>query len=110
MTNYEILEGTDLKWIRSCNGEVPKGAILAGNTATNDPLYVGRVKLQGIYGTPGTVYCHHGRIYVPYSGLELDFVEYEVFCEEQNLLMKLLCGGKRLVMRLCPSLIIKFCV
>lgn len=75
--NFEFLSGTGFTWISSSNGHVPENAVLAGNTVTGEPLYVGRAHHDGSL-TPGKIHRSHGCIYIPYGGQEHSILHYEV--------------------------------
>ncbi|KYN04850.1 hypothetical protein ALC62_04234, partial [Cyphomyrmex costatus] len=45
--NYEVLVQGEFAWEFCNNGEVPEDAIIAGQTADGEPLYVGRVLHSG---------------------------------------------------------------
>uniref|UniRef100_A0A182IQW8 Uncharacterized protein n=1 Tax=Anopheles atroparvus TaxID=41427 RepID=A0A182IQW8_ANOAO len=76
-THFEVLTGTGFTWVGSSNGHVPAGAVLAGNTTTGEPLYVGRTHHEGSL-TPGKVHRTHGCLYIPFGGAEQSFLTYEV--------------------------------
>lgn len=77
MHNFEILVGSDVKWKKEKNGKIPSGAYPCGKTSKGETLYIGRVEHnQSI--TVGKVHQAHGCLYIPYSGKELAFKEYEV--------------------------------
>lgn len=43
-----------IRWQETGDGNIPQNAIVAGNTANGEPLYVGRAREQGSL-TPGKV-------------------------------------------------------
>lgn len=54
--NFEVLccAPHAVRWLHSSNGQVPVGAIAAGNTHNGEPLYIGRARhMQSL--TPGKV-------------------------------------------------------
>ncbi|XP_018346986.1 PREDICTED: uncharacterized protein LOC108751364 [Trachymyrmex septentrionalis] len=75
--NYEVLVQGEFAWEFCSNGEVPEDAIIAGQTADGEPLYVGRALHNGSQ-TIGKVQPSHGCLYIPYEGEELSFKDYEV--------------------------------
>ncbi|KAL4711431.1 hypothetical protein ACJJTC_016185 [Scirpophaga incertulas] len=80
--NFEILlaSANAVRWKPSSNGQIPHDAIVAGNTQTAEPLYIGRVSHQRTM-TPGKIHPSHGCCYVPFGGNELPFKQYEVLCK-----------------------------
>ncbi|XP_011690934.1 PREDICTED: natterin-3-like [Wasmannia auropunctata] len=76
-SNYEVLVQGEFSWEFCSNGEVPSDAIVAGQTADGEPLYVGRVLHSGSQ-TIGKVQPSHGCLYIPFDGEELSFKDYEV--------------------------------
>lgn len=81
--NYELLSGTGFTWVGSSNGHVPEGAVLAGNTSTGEPLFIGRAHHEGSL-TPGKIHRSHGCIYVPFGGAEHSMLHYEVLVAQQK--------------------------
>ncbi|GAB1863216.1 hypothetical protein CAJAP_04295 [Camponotus japonicus] len=75
--NFEVLCQGEFAWEFCSNGEVPADAIIAGQTADGEPLYIGRVLHNGSQ-TIGKVQQSHGCLYIPYDGEELSFKDYEV--------------------------------
>lgn len=68
-----------VRWVPSSNGSVPPGAIPAGNTASGEPLYIGRARyMQSL--TPGKVHPSHGCAYICFGGSEVSLRVYEVLC------------------------------
>ncbi|XP_060802280.1 uncharacterized protein LOC106137666 [Amyelois transitella] len=80
--NFEVLCANPgvLRWLPSSNGQVPVGAIPAGNTVSGEPLYVARVPHRGSI-TPGKVHPSHGCCYISFGGVEMPFKNYEVLCK-----------------------------
>lgn len=76
-THFEVLTGSGFTWVGSGNGHVPAGAVLAGNTSTGEPLYIGRTHHEGSL-TPGKIHRSHGCLYIPFGGAEQSFLSYEV--------------------------------
>jgi len=54
-SHFEYLSGTGFSWVASSNGHTPKGAVIAGNTVTGEPLAIGRAHHEGSL-TPGKVF------------------------------------------------------
>ncbi|CAH0723719.1 unnamed protein product, partial [Brenthis ino] len=83
--NFEVLcaPSNMVQWISANNGEVPPSAIIAGNTHTAEPLYIGRVYHKGSI-TPGKVHPSHGCCYVSYGGTEVQYKQYEVLARRDN--------------------------
>ncbi|CAH0583071.1 unnamed protein product [Chrysodeixis includens] len=80
--NFEVLccPSHAVRWLPSSNGQVPVGAIAAGNTHHGEPLYVARVKhMRSI--TPGKVHPSHGCAYISFGGSEITYKHYEVLCK-----------------------------
>lgn len=75
--HFEVLTGSGFTWVGSGNGHVPAGAVLAGNTSTGEPLYIGRTHHEGSL-TPGKIHRSHGCLYIPFGGAEQSFLSYEV--------------------------------
>lgn len=79
--NFEIFcaRTNDVHWVTSSHGQVPPGAIAAGNTENGDTLYIARVKhLNSI--TPGKVHPNHNCCYISFGGKEISYATYEVLC------------------------------
>ncbi|KAJ8719033.1 hypothetical protein PYW07_016589 [Mythimna separata] len=79
--NFEVLccSPHAVRWLHSSNGQVPVGAIAAGNTHSGEPLYIGRVRhMQSL--TPGKVHPSHGCCYISFGGNEISHKTYEVLC------------------------------
>lgn len=81
--NFELLQGSGFTWVGSSNGHVPDGAVLAGNTAGGEPLYVGRAHFEASL-TPGKIHRSHGCIYIPFGGREESVMNYEVLVSQQR--------------------------
>ncbi|KAF9406996.1 hypothetical protein HW555_012834 [Spodoptera exigua] len=79
--NFEVLCASShaVRWLPSSNGQVPVGAIPAGNTHNGEPLYIGRVTHMGSI-TPGKVHPSHGCCYISFSGAEVAHKSYDVLC------------------------------
>lgn len=59
------------------DGEIPPGAVPAGQSEDGEQLYVGRVDMNGV-ASLGKVHASHGVCYVPYAGEEQSYPDYEV--------------------------------
>lgn len=81
--HFEYLCGNGFTWVGSSNGHVPSGAVLAGNTASGEELFVGRAHHQGAL-TPGKIHRSHGCMYLPFNGREESSVHYEVLISQQR--------------------------
>ncbi|XP_072949737.1 uncharacterized protein [Epargyreus clarus] len=79
--HFEVLcaPANAVRWANASNGQVPVGAIAAGNTQSAEPLYIGRVRHRGSV-SPGKVHPSHGCCYISFSGSEISFKHYEVLC------------------------------
>nr|XP_012222333.1 PREDICTED: uncharacterized protein LOC105672167 [Linepithema humile] len=75
--NFDVLCQGEFAWEFCRDGEVPTDAVIAGQTADGEPLYVGRVLHSGAQ-TVGKVQRSHGCLYIPFDGEELSFKDYEV--------------------------------
>ncbi|PBC29177.1 natterin-3-like [Apis cerana] len=75
--DFEILCQGEFAWEFCSNGAVPSDAVVAGQTSSGEPLYVGRVLHNGSQ-TVGKVQASHGCLYIPFDGEELSFKDYEV--------------------------------
>lgn len=69
----------DFVWEFASNGAVPEGAVLCGQTAEGEALYIGRCLYQGTQ-TPGKVHPSHNCLYIPFDGAEVQITDYEVLC------------------------------
>ncbi|XP_070150138.1 natterin-3 [Polyergus mexicanus] len=75
--SFEVLCQGEFAWEFCSNGGVPTDAVIAGQTADGEPLYVGRVLHNGSQ-TVGKIQQSHGCLYIPFDGEELSFKDYEV--------------------------------
>ncbi|CAB3236036.1 unnamed protein product [Arctia plantaginis] len=73
---FEVLVPAMFSWQFSTNGQVPPGAVEAGQTADGEKLYYGRVTHDGCT-TPGKIQPSHGCCYYPFGGEERNSTEYE---------------------------------
>lgn len=74
---FHILTGFGFEWVSSSNGHVPADAVVAGNQADGDVLYVGRAPVGGSLSV-GKIQPSHACMYVPFDGLEHSIHQYEV--------------------------------
>ncbi|XP_023939955.2 IQ motif and SEC7 domain-containing protein 2-like [Bicyclus anynana] len=79
--NFEVLcaPAHAVQWVAASHGQVPPGAIIAGNTNTAEPLYVGRARHRGSL-SPGKVHPSHEVCYISFGGSEVANRQYEVLC------------------------------
>ncbi|XP_050563057.1 zinc finger homeobox protein 4-like isoform X2 [Spodoptera frugiperda] len=79
--NFEVLCASShaVRWLPGSNGQVPVGAIPAGNTHNGEPLYIGRVTHMNSV-TPGKVHPSHGCCYISFNGGEVAHKSYDVLC------------------------------
>ncbi|KAJ2947499.1 hypothetical protein O0L34_g17287 [Tuta absoluta] len=79
--NFEVLSAPPhaIRWVPASNGQIPAGAVVAGNTHNAEPLFVGRVKHRSSL-TPGKVHPSHGCLYISFGGQEVSHKSYEVLC------------------------------
>ncbi|XP_047025859.1 uncharacterized protein LOC124634355 [Helicoverpa zea] len=68
-----------VRWMDCHDGNIPQNAIVAGNTSSGEPLYVGRAKEQGSL-TPGKVHPSHKVLYISFAGKEVPHKYYEILC------------------------------
>ena len=79
-TSYEYMirpRYGNIEWVSSSNGHVPSGAVVAGETKNNEPLFVGRCYHNGSW-IIGKVHPSHGCLYIPFGGDEISERNYEV--------------------------------
>uniref|UniRef100_A0A1I8NZK1 Farnesoic acid O-methyl transferase domain-containing protein n=1 Tax=Stomoxys calcitrans TaxID=35570 RepID=A0A1I8NZK1_STOCA len=74
---YEVLCNSYGRWI-PFNGRLPPNALLGGNTANGEPLYISRVHHDGAI-TIGKFHPSHGNCYIPYGGKEIAFRDFEIY-------------------------------
>lgn len=74
---FEILCGTNYRWLPSGNGQVPPNAVEGGRTSNGEVLYIGRSHHCGSL-TPGKIQSSHQCLYIPYGGQEVRLPTYEV--------------------------------
>ncbi|XP_058835655.1 uncharacterized protein LOC131692557 [Topomyia yanbarensis] len=80
VSSIEVLCQKELVWDHAVGGTIPPDAIVGGNTADGEVLYIGRAHHEGSQ-TVGKVQCSHGCVYIPYDGQEVAVQTYEVLCE-----------------------------
>lgn len=80
-SDYQVLCGCTPTWVPTSGGNIPPNAIPGGETEDGEPLYVGRVAHEGTL-TIGKVQVSHGVCYIPYSGSEVPFTEYEIMVSQ----------------------------
>lgn len=80
---YQVMQthaGVHLQWSPSTGYGVPHGAVKAGQTATGEALYVGRIQHAGSF-VVGKVQPSHNALYIPFGGQEIAYHHgYEVLC------------------------------
>lgn len=72
--------GANFKWLPASNGTVPVNAVVGGQTASKEVLYIGR----GTYDnslTVGKIQPSHGCLYIPFNSLEQRLTTYEVLVD-----------------------------
>ncbi|XP_063229579.1 uncharacterized protein LOC134534858 isoform X2 [Bacillus rossius redtenbacheri] len=74
---YQVLVGCEPAWVPAAGGQLPQGALPAGETEEGEPLFVGRANHEGTI-TVGKVQPSHSVCYIPYGGMEIGYPEYEV--------------------------------
>ncbi|XP_053617747.1 uncharacterized protein LOC128679486 isoform X2 [Plodia interpunctella] len=70
-------------WADSAGGQVPPGAVIGGQDASGEPLYVARAVHEGAT-VPGKLVASHGCAYVPWGGREHGKPEYQVLVGGPN--------------------------
>ncbi|XP_050349432.1 uncharacterized protein LOC126772867 [Nymphalis io] len=83
--NFEVLCAPSyaVHWVPGNQGQVPPNAIIAGNTHTAEPLYLGRARHRGSL-SPGKIHASHGCCYISFSGSEVSYKQYEVLCRTEG--------------------------
>lgn len=66
------------QWVKACNGNIPKGAVIAGREANWTKLYIARASHKGGLH-PGKVRPEFRAAYIPWGGIEESIECYEVF-------------------------------
>ncbi|KAK9753383.1 Protein of unknown function (DUF3421) [Popillia japonica] len=77
LTEYEVLCDFNGDWIECSGASIPQNAFPAGESEDGEPLYIGRVFIDGTL-TIGKVQESHGVCYVPYDGKEESFQDYQI--------------------------------
>lgn len=78
---YEVLVGSNSRWMAASNGNVPTNAFPGGYTKQAEVLYVGRCNHNGGL-IVGRVHKSHRCIYIGVNGREYSFSDYEVLVED----------------------------
>lgn len=65
------------QWVNASGGQVPPGAVPAGNDTSGEPMFVARAQHEGAM-LPGKLVPSHGCAYVPWGGAENGKNEYQV--------------------------------
>ncbi len=73
---YEVWVGP-ARWVPASGGRIPQGAVMAGQEADGQPLYVARGMIKGGLHI-GKVRPDFGAANIPYGGKELKVSTYEV--------------------------------
>ncbi|CAG4965565.1 unnamed protein product [Colias eurytheme] len=84
-TEFDVLCGYDLRWVKTKFDRIPVEAIEAGRSegSNAEVLYVGRVEHQGHY-IPGKVQPSHKVCYIPYLGDEVGMSEFEILIQPHS--------------------------
>lgn len=77
---FEVLCNGNVSWVPSGHGQIPHNAVVGGNTASGETLYIGRTHHMGSL-TPGKVHPSHGSLYIPFGGSEIPHKSYEILTE-----------------------------
>ncbi|XP_030375225.1 uncharacterized protein LOC115624613 [Scaptodrosophila lebanonensis] len=77
-SEYEVLCAGGGQWVPVEAGNIPPNALPAGETASGEPLFIGRATHDGTI-TVGKVQPSHGVCYIPYGGEELSYKEFEIY-------------------------------
>lgn len=77
---YEVLCNGNVSWVPSSHGQIQHNAVVGGNTASGETLYIGRVHYMGSL-TPGKIHPSHGSLYIPFNGAEIPHKNYEILTE-----------------------------
>lgn len=71
------------RWLAASNGNTPPNAISTGKTVKGEPLYIGRMEMNGRY-LPGKIHPSHECLYYALGGREHKTKEYEVLVTDTN--------------------------
>ncbi|XP_019868196.1 uncharacterized protein LOC109597016 [Aethina tumida] len=74
---FQVLCEQRFDWVKVTNGNIPTEAVEGGRTSDGKLLYIGRV-VYGGSNTVGKVSSETKLCYIPFSGKELEFKEYEI--------------------------------
>ncbi|XP_077499362.1 uncharacterized protein LOC144110427 [Amblyomma americanum] len=74
-------DSASMAWLPSSGGEVSSGAIQGGVTSSGEPLNIGRGHHKGNL-TIGKFHPSHKTVYVPFSGVEYGYSQYEILVHE----------------------------
>ena len=66
------------QWVKACDGNIPKGAVISGKEANGENLYIARARYRGGLH-PGKVRPEFGAANIPWGGKEEKVKCYEVF-------------------------------
>lgn len=78
---FEILIGSNSKWVTCSSGNTPANAFPGGYTKQGEVLYIGRASFNGGL-IVGRVHKSHRCIYVGHNGREVSLPDYEVLIED----------------------------
>lgn len=80
--DFQVLCAKNVNWVKSWNGSIPLHALPAGESEDGYALFIGRVLHEGVYHV-GKVQPNHQVCYIPISGEEDSFTNYEtlVICD-----------------------------
>ncbi|XP_041975354.1 uncharacterized protein LOC121730395 isoform X2 [Aricia agestis] len=70
-------------WVDATSGQVPPGAVAAGQDCSGEPLYVARAQHEGAL-LPGKLASSHGCAYIPWGGTEHGKNGYQVLVGGPN--------------------------
>lgn len=76
-THFELLIGDNLVWEHCYDHIIPEKAVICGNTALDQPVYIGRGHYEGSL-TVGKVSSVHRALFIPWCGVERRLESYEV--------------------------------
>lgn len=80
-SDYQVLCQAAHTWVPTTGNNIPPNAIPGGETEDGEPLYIGRVHHEGTL-TVGKVQPSHSVCYIPFSGAEVAFPEYEILVSQ----------------------------
>ncbi len=76
---YDVWTGPAGHWKAASNGDIPEGAVIGGQDAQGNTLYIARVNYKGGLQL-GMVSPGLGAAVIPYGGKEVSIAQYEVLC------------------------------